>query len=519
MIELENLVIGAGPAGLQLAYCLAKRGEPYLVIERSPIPGSFFEKYPVHGKMISINKRYTGYCNIESQLRYDWNSLISDQTVDRVTDLTDDYFPSRQTMVDYCQKFATQHDLSIRYGQEVVEIGRASSGYQVLTSSEEYCAQRVFIGTGVSKEFVPDIEGIEHCTTYGQASLNKDVYRDKSVLIIGKGNSAFETADHLIDVTRKISICGPKTVKLAWASHYVGDLRAVNNNFLDTYLLKAQNNILDGDVRKIEKNHDGLIVSIFFSSRQMTYRFIFDHVIFCTGFSFDSTIFTERCRPSLTRCGKLPMMSSSWESTDHPSMYFIGTLMQMRDRKKTMSGFIHGFRHNILALDQILFDQYSWESQEFKAFSPEKLVDEILERISTSSSLFLQPGFLVDLFQIAPGHGMRYWRDVPKEYAADHGLLENCYMVSLEYRPVEDGVDPLALPRGTGVDEDFYLHPIIRHYLNGQEHDRYVLMDDLDNDWSLQPEHRERLLEIAWTLSGEASMVSSHVSVQNDEQT
>jgi hypothetical protein len=38
-----------------------------------------------------------------------------------------------------------------------------------------------------------------------------------------------------------IHVAGPHSIRMAWRTHYVGHLRAVNNNFLDTYQLKSQN--------------------------------------------------------------------------------------------------------------------------------------------------------------------------------------------------------------------------------------------------------------------------------------
>ena len=43
-------------------------------------------------------------------------------------------------------------------------------------------------------------------------------------------------------------VAGPSPLRLAWKTHYVGHLRAVNNNFLDTYQLKSQNAVLDGSM-------------------------------------------------------------------------------------------------------------------------------------------------------------------------------------------------------------------------------------------------------------------------------
>jgi thioredoxin reductase len=74
----DYLIIGAGPAGLQLGFYLQQRGLNYLILEGSDKPGHFFEHQPRHRQLISINKKYTGYEDPEINLRWDWNSLLSD---------------------------------------------------------------------------------------------------------------------------------------------------------------------------------------------------------------------------------------------------------------------------------------------------------------------------------------------------------------------------------------------------------------------------------------------------------
>src|SRR3954469_14010087 len=74
----DYLVIGAGPAGLQLGYFLERAGRDYLLLEAGPSAGPFFRTFPRHWTLISSNKRYTGTTDPEFNLRMDWNSLLSD---------------------------------------------------------------------------------------------------------------------------------------------------------------------------------------------------------------------------------------------------------------------------------------------------------------------------------------------------------------------------------------------------------------------------------------------------------
>ena len=61
-------------------------------------PGTFFEKYPRHDKLISINKRNTGQTNKEFNFRHDWNSLISDDESLQFRHYSKEIFPPREIM-------------------------------------------------------------------------------------------------------------------------------------------------------------------------------------------------------------------------------------------------------------------------------------------------------------------------------------------------------------------------------------------------------------------------------------
>lgn len=494
MTHVRNLIIGAGPAGLQLAHLFAKSGSEYLVLERGENAGTFFRSYPRHDKLLSINKVHTGYPDLESRRRYDWNALVCDDEELQYREFSNDYFPSASSLVEYLEAFAEHYQLAISYNSSVTKVERSGDRFTVgVEGGRQFTCERLFVATGLPNAHKPDIPGIEFCENYDEFSVDANDFVDQRVFIAGKGNSAFETADALIETTRKIWVCGRNTVKLAWATHYVGHLRAVNNNFLDTYQLKAQNNILDGALRGVRRDEhaDELIVDVWFESRKQLLSYPCDRVLLCTGFCSDLGIFDESCTPARRECGRLPLMTCEWESVNVPNMFFIGTLMQSRDYRKTMSAFIHGFRHNIESLASLLQRRDGvgpWVEREQLPPAGDGLAAALIERMSTSAALLLQPGFLADVMipAGAPGSGrFEYMKDVPVDYVCDKLIVDqpSLYTVTLEYGESDEYMDPFAMPRGVGVAEDFYIHPIIQRYEDGEVVDRFFLPDDLDNDW------------------------------------
>src|SRR5713101_6401159 len=107
------LIVGAGPGGLQLSYFLHRAGADYLTLEREAVPGSFFRRYPRHRRLISLNKVNSPAESLETALRWDWNSLLSDSPGLLFPRYSQEYFPSADDLVRYLADFQRVHALNV----------------------------------------------------------------------------------------------------------------------------------------------------------------------------------------------------------------------------------------------------------------------------------------------------------------------------------------------------------------------------------------------------------------------
>ena len=64
------IIVGAGPAGLQMAHYLDSAGRDYLVLDRAASVGSFFERFPRFRQLISINKPHAGSAALDAVMRH-----------------------------------------------------------------------------------------------------------------------------------------------------------------------------------------------------------------------------------------------------------------------------------------------------------------------------------------------------------------------------------------------------------------------------------------------------------------
>ena len=160
----------------------------------------------------------------------------------------------RVCQLDYAKEYA--NGLVIRYNTEVEQISQ--TGLMTETGHErdhefvlkvrnrgkqkyKRCSY-LFSSVGLTKPYVPKIEGIELAVGYEDVSIQPQDFDNKTVLILGKKQSAFETAKAIYGSTAEVYLMSPNRVRLSWESHYVGDVRAINAELVDAYQLKS----LDG---------------------------------------------------------------------------------------------------------------------------------------------------------------------------------------------------------------------------------------------------------------------------------
>jgi len=498
----ECIIIGAGPAGVQLGYFLEKAGRDYLILERNERAGSFFERFPRHGTLISINKRFNGYPEPEFNLRHDWNSLLTDDASMRFTEYSDELFPDPLVLCKYLRDFAKEFALKIRFQTWVSKISRdEETGLFTLLDRDgnRFVCERLVIGTGPAKPRMPkEIEGIEHAVGYEDHEADPKLYENKRVAILGRGNSAFEVANHLAGSAAVIHLLVGEPIKHAWQTHYPGDLRAINNTILDMYQLKSLHAMIGFRPKKISPMPDGRLKVIMEEDYPHwetpgtgTTTTYYDFVIRCTGWNFlDEEIFDESVRPATFKEGKYPELTSGWESTV-PDMFFIGTAMQARDRKAA-SAFIHGFRYNVRSLFHMMEERYhggELPSKEFKFENGEDLdtvAQFLIKDLSTVSSLYQLFGFMSYAIVVENGKAKIYF-DLPADYVREReglGDAEQLFIVTLEYgfhkyprnAATLDFIHPADANR---PDCSAYLHPVFRYYSKGELVDEKHLGESL----------------------------------------
>ncbi|WP_091370102.1 NAD(P)-binding domain-containing protein [Actinokineospora alba] len=495
----QFVIVGAGPGGLQLGHWLQRAGADYLVVDRADAPGAFFERFPRQRRLISLNKAHVRSDDPERKLRWDWNSLLSDPAGPLFPEYSDDYYPHADDMVRYLADFQTRQVPQVRFATTVRKVRRDGAGFVVETDDGCVSAECLVMATGWGKPNVPDIPGIGHAVGYEDAPADGAAYRGKRVLIIGKGNSAFEMAHRMmLDQAEMVHLASPNPLRLSWNTKHPGHVRGQYGALLDNYQFKTLHSVLDCTIDRIEAVDGAFRVWITYTHAQGEQEVLdYDMVVRCTGFRMDTDIFDDSCRPSMAPNGRIPALREDWRSTDIDGLYFAGTLAQARDFQRASSAFIDGFRYNLRTLSRILTERYldiPLPHEEVK-LDAESLTDAVLDRVNWSSALWTQFEYLCDALVVS-GRKFRRYEDLPEDYAITRfGDQETLYTVSLRWGRA-DHPDVFAIERHPAPEraaESAFIHPVVRCYRFGRLVAEQHLLEDLLAEWRRPDRHVEPL--------------------------
>lgn len=540
-MNIETIILGAGPSSLQLAYFLKKNNIPYLIIERNSTCASFFAKYPHTKKLISLNKKYTGKSDPDFNLRHDWNSLLNDDNF-LFTNFSDELYPNSLDLYNYLNDFYNKYELNIVFNQEVIKVNKCICNYQyeicVKNNNDNYTTiykcNKLIVATGLSLPVYPKLNletqvhyeknetPIKHYNDYPNGYfMNKDnlkKYINKKVLIIGGGNSAYELANVLQSYCSNIILLGSNK-NFSIVSHYVGDIRTIYLPFLDTFYLKSLNGIdnIDKDTLKTYKFYQN---SDIYSGNYKKFKLVnsigesyyrntpdleyFDEIIYCTGWKFDTSIYSFDVK--LTPNNKYPEINYNYESTNNKNMFFIGSLMHSKDFKKGSGGFIHGFRYLIRLFTQLNYSiPFSIKSFSFTGNMDcyNELTEYIFKRINYSSSLYQMYGTLCDIFYFDKIEKcIKYIEDVKldclqhlkidKQNSSESNGIKHINVLMLEYGQEVQNIKQLG---SFNKYNPAFLHPKIYIYeLSGAPLtllDRVTFEEDLVADFKSKITHHK----------------------------
>lgn len=193
----KTIIVGAGPAGLACAAALRARGHSAVILEKAD-------------RIASVWRRH--YDRLHLHTGKGQSSLPGLKMPGAYP-----RYPSRDQVVAYLQDYAAHFGLAPEFGTEVLRI-EPGDPWTVETVDGQREAGSVIVATGwASSPYRPSWPGLEtfpgpvvHSSEY----RNPAPYKEKSVLVVGFGNSGGEIAMDLADqgVETALSVRGPVNI-------------------------------------------------------------------------------------------------------------------------------------------------------------------------------------------------------------------------------------------------------------------------------------------------------------------
>ncbi|NND16127.1 MAG: YpdA family putative bacillithiol disulfide reductase [Eudoraea sp.] len=172
MEKFDVLIIGGGPIGIACGLEAKKKGLSYVIIEKGPIVNSLFH-YPVNMQFFSSSERLE---------------------IDEIPFISKEAKPRRNEALEYYRRIVTSNQLNIHLFEKVLNVEKASEGFQVTSDKSQYAARNVVVATGFYD--LPNLLNVpgEELPKVSHYYKDPHYYASQKLVVIGASNSAVDAA-------------------------------------------------------------------------------------------------------------------------------------------------------------------------------------------------------------------------------------------------------------------------------------------------------------------------------------
>jgi thioredoxin reductase len=491
--EYPLVVVGSGPGGLQLSYCLRRLGVDHAILSADDAPGGMFRRWPLFQRLLSWTKPFApAERGTSAYERFDWNSLLGDAPEHRALqpEFMDgsSYFPSRPEMEANLVAFASRTRLAVRYGCRWTatrrEDGPAGERFVLETTDGEYRAPVVVFAVGVAEPYTPSFPGSDLTAHYAETRA-AEAYAGHRVFILGKQNSGFELASGLLAWASRIYLASPSPTKVSINTRSLVGVRARYVQPFEDHVLGGGVSVLDGAIQSVARDGDALIATLSPTGGGELHIEV-DDVIAATGFVCP-LLDLEAIGVATYGQSRLPAQTPFWESTTVAGIHFAGTIGQgsaglMKHGQPANSGAVHGARYNARVLARHLAASRFGRRPPAAEIAAAEVVDFCLGEIAACPELWHQKAYLARVVTADPDDGIR-----------DAGIAPLAHVL--------DAGGPPAIILTLEADGSGAIYPVVYLRHAGGRLEEHALEPDQLLDYRGEP-YRRRLAEVVRQVTG-----------------
>ena len=406
----DVVVVGSGPGGLQTSYCLTRLGIDHAVLSADDEPGGMFRRWPVFQRLISWTKLDAPAPRETAEYeRYDHNSLVADDPAERALVPAhmgrESVFPSRGEMEAGLRAVRDRTGVQVRYGCRWESTSVGDGAIALATADGEYRCRFAVFAIGMTEPWKPELAGIEDVPHYADAG-SASAYRGRSVVLIGKRNSAFELADGLLPWAKRIVLVSPRPADTAVLAH--ASVRPRYFQPLEEHQIGGGVVALDAAVERIDRTADGgYRVAVSGTTRPGPLVLEADAVVAATGFRVPLG--------DLPRAGlqtivgdRVPALSPYWESISLPGVFFagnatVGAAGLRRHSPAAASTSVRGFRYNARVLARHVAERLGRVEAQADPLPAADAPEFLADQLRRGTELWGQKGYLARVVALDDG--------------------------------------------------------------------------------------------------------------------
>ena len=350
---LDVVVVGAGQAGLAIAWQVSRQGLRLLVLEAAAELGQSWRS------------------------RWDSLTLFTPAQYDALPGMPfpapADTYPTKDPVADYLQAYADAFQLPVRLNARVTSLSRSGNGFEVRTADQTFSARRVVVATGPFQvPFIPAAaSGLDRAVTQIHSTdyRNPGALPDGPVLVVGGGNSGLQIAEEL-SASRRVDVsvgANPPMLPqrllgrdLFWWLTHLGLMRVPAESRLGRRV-QARGEFVIGTSRRSLKRAGVTFRPRMIGAQGRTVRFADGStldvgvVLWATGYRSDYSWISI---PGVVRDGRVAHRRGV---TDVPGLYFLGLSWQ-HTRGSALLGFLDDDASHIV--DRIAADRAATASDD-----------------------------------------------------------------------------------------------------------------------------------------------------------
>lgn len=337
----DYIVIGAGQAGLSIAYHLKQAELNFLVVDADQQIGQSWLK------------------------RWDSLKLFTPSEYNNLPGLNFDMekgqYPDKNDVAQYLQNYVKHFELPIKLDCKVSKVTQNDGLHQLTTSKGPITARNIIVATGpfhtpfippLSKDLPQDIVQLHSCEYKNPSQL-----QDGETLVVGAGDSGVQILQEIAETERKVYLSGNCSSSvlpqeflgktLWWWFTVTGILSITRNSWLGKKLSKIMQPIIGTDVKRLLQRKNVATLGRAQSAQGNTINFSDDSIS-----SIKNIVWATGFRPDFSWIDNIELDAQGYPInergvTQRQGLYFIGLPWMYTRGSATLGGVQHDAQYLI----------------------------------------------------------------------------------------------------------------------------------------------------------------------------